>query len=154
MLGLETARPFRSATILKSEITSLSIFITIPSAKYKYNRLIKQDLHKKLKVKSNVFNAAVCLGVFDFFKNLNHVFGEAKRVLKKDGYFAFTVIKSQKLQKPKDRFTHTKKEIKELAKKHKFRIVKEYEFQAYKIPKTKAYPGYSCRYYAFILQKI
>ena len=62
-------------------------------------------------------------------------------------YFAFTVIKNQKPSKSEDTFKHSKKEIRNLAKKHGFKIIKELEFLGYQRK------DYSAVYYGFILQK-
>ncbi len=115
------------------------------AAKYNYKKLVKQDIKKKWKVKNCCFDAVVCFGVLDFFKDLTKVFKEAKRVLKNKGFFTFTVIKSQK-PKSKSTFRHTKKEIRALAKNNQFIIIKELEFEAYKKE------NYSANYYGFILK--
>lgn len=117
------------------------------ASKYRYKRLIKQDIRKRLKFKKETFDVAISLGVFDFFKNLDHVFTEIRRVLKKEGYFAFTIIKNQKHDFSGLTFSHTKKEILALSKKYGFNVLYCSSFLGYKRK------GYYANYYGFILKK-
>ncbi|MBT3408387.1 class I SAM-dependent methyltransferase [Candidatus Woesearchaeota archaeon] len=116
-------------------------------SKYNYEQLIKQDLNKKLKVKKNNFDLVISFGVFDFFEDLNHIFNEVKRVLNINGYFAFTVIKSQKPSDSSQTYKHTKKEVRALVKKYNYKIVNELEFLEYEKK------DYMAIYYGFILKK-
>jgi len=148
-IGVGTGLSSRIFVKKKFEVTGIDFskeLLKIAS-RYNYKKLIKQDISKKLKVKKNYFDAVISLGVFDFFRNLNQIFKEVKRVLKKEGYFSFTVIKNQKPAKSEDTFKHSKKEIRNLAKRYGFKIIKELEFLGYKRK------NYFAVYYGFILQE-
>jgi ubiquinone/menaquinone biosynthesis C-methylase UbiE len=48
-------------------------------------------LSGKVPYLDHYFNHIICCGVFHFFKDLNNLFKEVSRVIKRDGIFAFTI---------------------------------------------------------------
>lgn len=46
------------------------------------------------------FEYLICLGVFHFFSSLDEIFAKISRVLKSNGFFAFTIIENSRDDKP------------------------------------------------------
>lgn len=96
-----------------------------------YDELIVDDITHALLQMENI-DLIIAADVFGYLGELDDIFSAAKKALKKDGYFAFTVEKSENepyaLQKS-TRFAHSKKYIHELCSQHFFKIVKEDEIQ-------------------------
>lgn len=81
----------------------------------------------------NYFDHVVCCGVTHFINDLSHLFSEVKRVLKKDGTFAFTFSPINSKENYKGKMTqwgimtyrHSPNYIEELTKIYNLQQVKE-----------------------------
>ena len=104
---------------------------------------------------SESFDHAVCLGVLHFFADLSPLFGEAARIIRKGGFFAFTVgdrpegEPAEIVISPEDSKTggtvtmyrHSPGQIGEWSGRNRFTITKNLQFTAYMDrERTKAMP--------------
>ena len=85
------------------------------------------------------FNHVICCGVLHFFDNLTRLFSEIKRVIRKNGIFAFTISPSNLLKSDEDYkdfiesptgwgvsiYKHSKEYINNLLKNSGFELIKE-----------------------------
>ena len=89
----------------------------------------------------NQFDHIISVGVFHFFRNLEHFFEESRRLLKKGGTFNFTVESPKDVVGISKRFfegiavyQHGHQHVKELMRKYDFELLKEQAFQSYNDP--------------------
>lgn len=86
------------------------------------------------------FHHAISVGVFNFFKELDHFFSEAKRMLATNGTFGFTVVDykgDEKIYTRKEKnwdtltYHHNRSYIEELMARYNFECLKDIDFIAY-----------------------
>lgn len=107
--------------------------------------LLIDILKDRLPYPDLTFDYVVCSGVFHFFSYLEDIFEKVCNVLKKGGYFTFTVIDNNEnndpfLSKPSNGtevFHHSYDYIKSLRKRFDFMLYVEQNFKAIKDLNTK-----------------
>ncbi len=88
---------------------------------------------KKLPYKDRTFNHVICCGVLHFLKDLTNIFSEIKRIMKKDGLFAFTIATLETKQDYIEEMTlwntpifkHSNSYIKKLLEVNRMEILKQ-----------------------------
>ena len=90
----------------------------------KNKKIIKMDLRKKLKIKSNSYNNILIYNVLEHIDNHTITFDEIKRILSKDGnLFGSTPFLYQVHGAPKDYFRFTKDFFDEKLKKNGYKKI-------------------------------
>jgi predicted TPR repeat methyltransferase len=86
------------------------------------------------------FDHMISVGVFNFFKDLNHFFSEARRLLAHNGTFGFTVVEhkgDEKIFIKKDKnwdiltYHHNRSYIEEMMARYNYECLKDINFIAY-----------------------
>ncbi|MCW4005391.1 MAG: class I SAM-dependent methyltransferase [Candidatus Bathyarchaeota archaeon] len=103
----------------------------------------------------NQFHHAICCGVFHFIRDLDVFFAETRRVLQNSGTFSFTTIDKTDKACYLDEsgiciYCHSQDDIRELAKKYGFTLLKTVAFYAFKTPAKKE----QLLFRAYTLQKL
>ncbi len=97
-----------------------------------YQKLYQANLEERLDFNNEKFDNVLCVGVFEYFKTLDHILKEMARVTKRKGYITFTVPSTR----ASDLYKHTLGSVKEVLKKNKLRIIELFRFRAYVEPAT------------------
>jgi predicted TPR repeat methyltransferase len=88
------------------------------------------------------FDHMISVGVFNFFKDLNHFFSETRRLLAPNGTFGFTVVDhkgDEKIFTKKDEnwdtltYHHNRSYIEEMMTRYRFKCLKDLGFTAYDV---------------------
>ena len=91
-----------------------------------YDQLLVADIEHGLKEYREV-DLILAADVFTYIGELNGIFSEVKRALKKTGLFAFSVEKTDKIPfelQPTIRYAHSRAYLESLIEKHQFKIIK------------------------------
>jgi len=103
----QSAEPFIKKGCKVIGIDISSEMLKLARKKYKFWKLYKYDIEKRLKglrFKRNFFDAIIAVGVLEFVKNFEKIMKEIVELTKLGGYIAFTyelLLRNRKLQSKK-----------------------------------------------------
>jgi len=120
--------------------------LAICKAKNVFKEVLLMDVLKdKMPFPKATFDYVICSGLFHFFSTLDNIFTKITRVLKRDGYLAFTIIENHQneIQYSTESthgvnvYQHSKDYIKSLTNQYGFTTLHEQYFSALKNLNTK-----------------
>ncbi len=134
--GISSER-FHSKQVELYGLDSSSEMLAICKAKDVFKEVFLFDLHKdKIPYPEATFEYVICSGVLHFFSSLEKIFAKISRVVKSNGFFAFTIIENYKNDNPYatettngiNLYYHSKEYIKSLTNQFNFTNLYEQTF--------------------------
>jgi predicted TPR repeat methyltransferase len=98
--GISSQR-FHNRQVVLYGLDNSSDMLAICEAKGIFKEVLLFDILKdEIPYPEATFDYVICSGVFHFFSSLEEIFAKISRVIKCDGFFAFTIIENYKNDQP------------------------------------------------------